>query len=94
MPVDIRFEPILLGTQDGCEEGQLGLADNRLVTVLVRLCDETIPEEQQSWYLETGFGRCEREGLIFSDLHEAEAWIREQSRACLQTPASPAEGIP
>ena len=86
MTLVIRFEPIRVGSNCNGEEAYLGLANEQLVTVLVRLPNEDDPSVQDSWYLETGFGPCDREGLIFSTLSAAEAWIRR----CMPKPDQPA----
>ena len=54
-----------------------GLVNENLVTILVRLPGAARAQDL-SWYLETGFGPCAREGLVFSDLDAAEVWIRDQ----------------
>lgn len=77
VPLTIRFEHIRLATPEGGEEARIGLANDHLVAVLVPLADERFPQGR-GWYLETGFGPCQMEGLLFPTLDSAETWIRQQ----------------
>lgn len=74
----IGFEKIRLATEDGGEEAWIALANGHLVAILVYLADEALPPEGRGWFLETGFGPCHKEGLLFATLETAEAWIRQQ----------------
>ena len=44
--------------------------------MLVRLEELQDGTREVGWYLETGFGPWNREGLGFSTLDEAEQWVR------------------
>ena len=61
------------------EEGMMVLdEEQRLVAVLVRLSDENEVAPGQ-WYLEAGFGRLDGGSHpTFSNLDEAQAWIRQR----------------
>jgi hypothetical protein len=76
--IDVSFEPIRAATPEGAEDGYLVYADQQLVALLV--------PADTGWFLELGLGLCAREGLIFSQLPEAETWVR----ACLSAPSGAA----
>lgn len=78
MSLTIRFQPIRLGDACSAEDALLGLANDHLVAVLVRVADHELPADRQGWFLETGFGSCSREGLLFPTLKAAESWIYQQ----------------
>lgn len=77
MPLEIQFQPIDIGDPAAGEEAVLGLANGRLVAVLVRIALKG-SEDHAGFYLEVGFGPCGREGLLFASLQAAESWIRSQ----------------
>lgn len=77
MPVNIDFQSTKLGGGEG-EDAFLGLADGRLVTVLVRVVEGGEPAEAAPYYLETGFSPCDSEGVLFATLADAETWMRAQ----------------
>ena len=63
----------------GDEEGYLVLVDERLVAVLVHLCDELYEELTGRWYLEAGFGPADGpEHPVFINLDEAKEWIKQR----------------
>ena len=78
MSLAIRFQPIRLAGHCGGEDALLGLVNDHLMAVLVRVADDGLPADQQGWYLEAGFGPCRGEGLLFPVLTAGEAWIRQQ----------------
>src|SRR5829696_9123250 len=88
MPLDVRFEPILLAGQYESETAQLALANEHLVAVLVRVDSDDLPRERHGWCLEIGFGPCRAEGVLFPTLAEAEAWIRGRIPRIWPSPAS------
>ena len=67
MLTDVSFEPIQAATREAAEDGYLVYANRQLVALLV-------PAET-GWFLQLGLGPCEREGLIFNQLREAEIWV-------------------
>ena len=63
----------------GDEEGYLVFVDERLVAVLVHLCDELYKELTGRWYLEAGFGPADGpEHPVFINLDEAQEWIKRR----------------
>lgn len=74
MSFDVSFNPVTLATKNGVEEGQLVLV-NQGITAILAPADANAQGEM-SWYLHSGFGPCEAEGVIFADLGAAEAWVR------------------
>ena len=76
MPVSIRFQQIRLGTEG--EDAWLGVADEHVLTVLVRIDGEEIPAADRGWFLQTGFGPCDQEGVFFPSLGAAESWMRDR----------------
>lgn len=71
----VHFEATYLGDPTSEEVGCLGILSGRIVAVLVRSPGLSDGSEQPSWYLETGFGLCDQEGLMFSSLEAAKLWI-------------------
>ncbi|WFT77557.1 hypothetical protein QA634_19755 [Methylobacterium sp. CB376] len=69
MHSEIRFEPIKSATRSNGEEAVLVWANHNLVALLVRA--------DAQWFLQFGLGPCEREGLLFHDLADAEHWFLE-----------------
>ena len=79
MPVELLLHPMPVHTGSGDQDGQLVLADGRLVAVLVRLDDTSHAGLVGAWFLEAGFGPCAHVvAPIFSDLDMAQSWIRQQ----------------
>jgi len=71
----LGFQPVTVETNAPDEEGCLVFADNRLVTVLVRLSEEH-GRKAGRWYLEHGFGKLDRpDHPIFTDLKDARDWL-------------------
>lgn len=79
MPVELLLHPMPVHTGSGDQDGQLVLADGRLVAVLVRLDDTSHAGLVGAWFLEAGFGPCAHVvAPIFRDLDMAQSWIRQQ----------------
>lgn len=79
MPVELLLHPMPVHTGSGDQDGQLVLADGRLVAVLVRLDDTSHAGLVGAWFLEAGFGPCAHVvAPIFRDLDMARNWIRQQ----------------
>ena len=75
------FIPVQLATLRGSEEGQLVMVDEALAAVLVRILPEPNERPEEGWFLQVGFGPCNREGLIFPTLEAAAAWTLAQFAA-------------
>ena len=76
--MSIHLQPVRVGTDSPDEEGQLVLADGRLVAVLVHLSDE-YEADAGKWFLEAGFGRVNHpDPPMFADLDEAQGWIEQR----------------
>lgn len=79
MLVELLLRPVPVHTGSGDQEGQLVLADGRLVAVLVHLDDTSHAGLVGAWFLEAGFGPCAHVvAPIFADLDDAKRWIRQQ----------------
>ena len=74
----LEFESAWIAGVPDCEQGCLVRGDGCVLGVLLRVADPTLPPDRQGWYLETGFGPCRAEGVLFADLAAAERWIRER----------------
>jgi hypothetical protein len=73
-----EFQSCRIATLKDSEEACLVLADGIVMAVLVRVdADAT---SKPGWYLQVGFGPCDREGLLFETLEAAAAWV-DQSLA-------------
>ncbi len=82
MSLELLLRPMPIHTSSGDEDGQLVLADGRLVAVLVRLGDAVHTGLLGAWFLEAGFGPCAHAPApIFCDLEDAQTWIRRQFAA-------------
>ncbi len=82
MPLELLLRPVSVYTGSGDQDGQLVLANGRLVAVLVRLADMSHAGLVGAWFLEAGFGPCAHVvAPIFSDLDAAQSWIRQQLEA-------------
>ena len=82
MLVELLLRPVPVHTGSGDQEGQLVLADGRLVAVLVRLDDMSHAGLVGAWFLEAGFGPCAHVvAPTFSDLDAAKRWIQQQFEA-------------
>jgi hypothetical protein len=75
MDASIEFQSCRIATAQSSEEACLVLADGVVTALLVRL--EGTAESDAGWYLLIGFGPCDREGLVFTTLEAAGAWVRE-----------------
>ena len=73
MIVDVSFTAVRAATRSAAEDAHLIFADQQLVALLV--------PAQDGWFLQVGFGPCDREGLIFETLSAAASWVRECFRA-------------
>lgn len=69
MIVDVSFTAVQAATRSTAEEAHLIFANQQLVALLL--------PAQEGWYLQVGFGPCDREGLIFETLNAAASWVRE-----------------
>src|ERR671933_124331 len=76
MPYNVTFSPILLATKEGLEEAQLALAQGGILAILVRA--DAAESTDGCWYLQTGFGICEEEGVLFPDLGAVKTWVRQR----------------
>ena len=75
----ISFRPIQVSAVVDDGQGQLVLANDRLVAVLVRLTDAAHGNERLHWFLEAGFGPCNTPTPpAFRDLKAAERWVRRR----------------
>jgi hypothetical protein len=74
--LNLEFRECKIATSDGSEEGRICLADGIVFAVLARLGSDS--PDDQGWYLLTGFGPCEQEGIIFQTLDESARWIRDR----------------
>jgi hypothetical protein len=83
--IKLTFQPIQVDTGSADEDGQLVLANGKLVAILVRLSDEHEQAEfRGAWFVEASFGSwtgCA--GKMFSTLEDAEAWIVQRLDANL-----------
>ena len=75
------FIPIQLAALRGTEEAHLVMVNAALAAVLVRILPEPDERPEEGWFLQVGFGPCNREGLIFPTLEAAEVWTRAQFAA-------------
>ena len=75
------FLPVQLATLRGSEEGHLVLVNEAVAAVLVRILPEPDDRPEEGWFLQVGFGPCNREGLIFPTLEAAAVWTRAQFAA-------------
>jgi len=79
MSLELLLRPLPVHTGSGDEDGQLVLANGRLVAVLVRLADAAHAGLLGAWFLEVGFGPCAQTAPpVFNDLDAAQDWIRQQ----------------
>lgn len=79
MSLELLLHPVPVHTGSGDEDGQLVLADGRLVAVLVRLGDAAHAGLLGAWFLEAGFGPCSQAAPpLFTDLDAAQDWIRQR----------------
>jgi hypothetical protein len=73
--MSLQLQPVQVATASSDTEGQLVLAGEFLVAVLVRLSDEH-GAQAGKWFLEQGFGRVDHASPpLFADLDEVQAWI-------------------
>ena len=79
MATKFEFQSCRIATITDSEEACLVLADGIVMAVLVRLdADATI---KPGWYLQTGFGPCDQEGVVFETLEAAAAWVDQNLAA-------------
>ena len=69
MALEVSFTEIQAATREAAEDARLVFANERLVALLV--------PASQGWFLQVGFGPCEKEGMIFETLAAAADWVRE-----------------
>jgi hypothetical protein len=83
MEETITFQPVQVMAVVDDGQGQLVLAGDRLVAVLVRLTDGGHGIEREHWFLEAGFGPCSTVlPPAFPDLGTAESWVRRRLDEC------------
>lgn len=80
MTLHVRFQPVTAATHQGYEPAQLVWANQHLTALLLRA--------EVGWFLQTGFGACEGEGLLFSTLEAAEDWVRTRMQESVSAPAT------
>lgn len=78
MPL-VEFDEGIASDLGRDERVLLARFDGRLAAVLVCLSKRNRSSENR-WYLESGFGPCSREGLIFKSRAQIAVWIRDQFR--------------
>ncbi len=71
----VEFEPARLPMQKGDEEAALVRVGGRLAAVLVKLTGTKDEELENTWFLQSGFGPWDEEGLTFQTLDRARVWI-------------------
>src|ERR687885_1499176 len=76
MSHDVTFSPVCLATKEGLEEAQLALVEGGILAILVRA--DAAESTEGCWYLQTGFGPCEAEGVLFPDLGAVKTWVRQR----------------
>jgi hypothetical protein len=80
----VEFQSCRIATSDGSEDACLCLRDGVILALLVRHGDGA--PAGQGWYLHSGFGPCQREGLVFGTLDEARDWLEQTAAAgCSRT---------
>ena len=76
--MNLRLQPVHVGTGDHDTDGHLVFANGYLVAVLVQLSDEH-EDEAGMWFLEAGFGRVDHPASPkFENLDAAQAWIEQR----------------
>lgn len=76
--MNLRLQPVQVGTGSNDIEGRLVFADDLLVAVLVQLSDDH-DDQSGKWFFEAGFGRLNVVNpLTFADLDEARRWIMQR----------------
>jgi hypothetical protein len=65
--------PVRIATSTGSEDALLCAVEGVVYALLVPVAKNG----GQAWFLHTGFGCCEQEGLIFDTLDDASRWIAE-----------------
>jgi hypothetical protein len=78
MMPSVLLQPVPVATGSGDEDGQLVLADGRLVAVLVRLADPMHRGMRGVWFLEAGFPCARAPAPLFDSLGAAQAWVGHQ----------------
>lgn len=74
----ITFSYTKVGYKNSEEDGCLGMIADSIVAVLIRPKQISAENTCQEWYLESGFGPCDRQGLLFPSLEAAGIWILNQ----------------
>jgi len=74
--LELEFQDCQIATLDSSEEGRICLADGIVFAVVARMVSGSTDDD--GWYLLTGFGPCEQEGIIFQTLEDAARWIRDR----------------
>src|SRR5919199_3330844 len=92
MPYNLTFSPVCLATKEGLEEAQLALVEGGILAILVRA--EAAESTEGCWYLQTGFGPCEAEGVLFPDLGAVKTWVRQRLHEHLDWAAPSRSGEP
>ena len=76
---ELLLQGIQVHTGSSDEDGQLVLAEGRLVAVLVHLADRAHDGLVGAWFLEAGFGPCAATTPpVFQSLDAAQDWVRSQ----------------
>ena len=75
MSYNVTLSPVFLATKEGLEEAQLVLVEGGILAILVHA--DAAGGTERCWYLQTGFGPCEAEGVLFPDLGAVETWVRQ-----------------
>ena len=70
----VEFQTCRIATSDGSEEACLCLQGGVILALLVR-------QSGDAWYLHSGFGPWQREGIIFTSLDEVRAWVDRTASA-------------
>ncbi|ACA21001.1 conserved hypothetical protein [Methylobacterium sp. 4-46] len=82
MSPSAHCQPVLLNTASPDHQGCLLFVDERLVAVVTRLKEGEgrQPEHRGRWFLEAGFGPCQRgaDAPCFASCDEALSWARQQ----------------
>ena len=73
--MNLRLQPVKVGTGSADQEGQLVFQGEFLVAVVVKLSDNH-ENSAGKWFLEVGFGKAQDQtGPLFDELDAAQSWI-------------------
>lgn len=76
--MNLRLQPVQVGTGSSDMESQLVYSEGLLVAVLVRLSDDH-DDRSGMWFLEAGFRRVDHpDPPTFTDLDAAQDWIAQR----------------